>query len=132
MPRMTSKRFFEIATPAASGRYGAPMGRGDYGPADADRAIARQVHLRQVPLDAGGYDPGGAYWGHAADGTTLYVALADAHWLETAQRDARPLRMFVRARSRDAAKRAVGERYPGARFFDGTPAVQGAAHANVS
>jgi hypothetical protein len=45
-------------TPLVSCRYGAPMGRRD----DMIDYGAR-LYLRRVPLDSGGYDPGGAYWG---------------------------------------------------------------------
>ena len=39
--------------------YGASMGRRQYGvPLEDERC-----RLHRVPLDRGGYDPGGAYWG---------------------------------------------------------------------
>jgi hypothetical protein len=38
---------------------GAPMGRRDKRP----RAYGGHLVVQQVPLDDGGYDPGGAYWG---------------------------------------------------------------------
>ena len=50
-------------------RFGAPMGRCDTVPAlDETR---RTVRLFRVNLDSGGYDDGGAYWGH---GTALWCA----------------------------------------------------------
>ena len=47
-------------------QYGAQMGRGVAG-----AVLAGKVHLQRVPLDGGGYDPGGAYWGH---GEALFSA----------------------------------------------------------
>lgn len=64
-------------------RYGAPMGRRESPLSDAPRS----VRLFRVRLDAGGYDDGGAYWGHSRD--ALYCAECDAGG-----------RQFVRANSR--------------------------------
>ena len=41
-------------------KYGAPMGRTSYGFDHTGR-----LHVSRVHLDSGGYDPGGAYWGHS-------------------------------------------------------------------
>jgi hypothetical protein len=74
-------------------RYGAPMGRASRTPWDGDEGV--KLRLAQVPLNSGGYDAGGAYWGH---GTPLYCA-----W------DAAPggrFLAYVRASSRAAAARA--------------------------
>lgn len=46
--------------PQVSSRYGAPMGRRSSPSLDE---TARTVRLFHVPLDSGGYDSGGAYWG---------------------------------------------------------------------
>lgn len=46
-------------TPKVGGRYGSPMGRHS-APLDVD---GPPVELAPVPLDCGGYDEGGAYWG---------------------------------------------------------------------
>lgn len=52
-------------------RRGAPMGRGS----DALHALdGARVRLARVPLDGGGYDPGGAYWGHRVNGESLFCA----------------------------------------------------------
>lgn len=67
---------------------GAPMGRGAWGATPANGSV--RVFL--VPLDSGGYDPGGAYWGHANDGTSLYCAT-----------DGKDYRDFARAASREEA-----------------------------
>lgn len=66
-----------------------------------------RFHLRRVRLDSGGYDSGGAYWGH---GGQLFEAFTDdgAEFLT------------VRAWERDgreAAKAEVRETYPRARFY---------------
>jgi hypothetical protein len=55
-------------TPPVSCRYGAPMGR-HTGPEPG--SLGDRWHLRRVPLDSGGYDSGGAYWGA---GLPLYWA----------------------------------------------------------
>lgn len=55
--------------PKVSTQYGAPMGRHTVGHLDTSR---RSVRLFRVRLDAGGYDDGGAYWGH---GQPLWCAI---------------------------------------------------------
>jgi len=45
------------------GQYGAPMGRPSYSEGDG---AGETLTARRVTLDAGGYDAGGAYWGHGA------------------------------------------------------------------
>jgi hypothetical protein len=75
--------------------YGAPMGRhGSY-----CEPMAR-LYLQRIRLDSGGYDSGGAYWGH---GAPIYWAT-----------DGQPggLDMTLRARSRDAAKAAIRAEFP--------------------
>ncbi len=70
-----------------SSKYGAPMGRG-HSPLGSGL-----VHLRRVPLDQGGYDKGGAYWG---TGQSLWCA-----W------DAEGGEVYLRADSRQAAKVSI-------------------------
>lgn len=41
-------------------RYGAPMGRTSYGFDHPGR-----LYVSRIPIDSGGYDPGGAFWGHS-------------------------------------------------------------------
>jgi hypothetical protein len=48
------------ALPKLNTQYGAPMGR----PSHAHPANAYKVYVSKVKLDSGGYDRGGAYWGH--------------------------------------------------------------------
>jgi hypothetical protein len=48
----------------AATQYGASMGRSHEAGTVGDFDRAQPVRLRKVPLNAGGYDEGGAYWGH--------------------------------------------------------------------
>lgn len=98
-----------------------------------------RFHLRRVRLDSGGYDAGGAYWGHGGE---LYEAFTDdgAEFMivriwpddQAAAFKARGgvqigqpgydefARRFPRwwaNGSREAAKDAVSEEYPNARFY---------------
>lgn len=74
-------------------RYGAPMGR----PSSA--ALSGRVRLSRVRLNRGGYDDGGAYWGH---GQPLWRA-----------EDADGEQRFLRAPDRAAAKAQI----PGCSFY---------------
>ena len=88
-----------------SSRYGAPMGRANSHPGNAPQDLAApKFSLQRIPLDSGGYDRGGAYWGHPSD---LYWAGSDCGEVS----------IFLRANSRDAAKAHVRELHPGARFY---------------
>jgi len=71
-----------------SAKYGAPMGRYT-GPDFLDEG-ACPIYLRRIPLDGGGYDSGGAYWGL---GAPLYSA-----------QDQDGNTVILRAGSRNAAK----------------------------
>ena len=86
--------------------YGAPMGRRDTYLPGLEGDDTGRFTLRRVRLDSGGYDPGGAYWGHAEP---LYWYAADT---EHGQVDG-----YVRARTRERAKAEVRECYPDARFY---------------
>lgn len=68
---------------------GSMMGRQDSIPVDYN---GEKLRVRRVPLDSGGYDAGGAYWGI---GSPLYCAFG-----ETATEQ---LYAFVRAASRKEA-----------------------------
>lgn len=85
-------------------RYGAQMGRRDQR-GDPDRAY--KFHLQRLRLYDGAYDAGGAYFGGPA---TVYCAFVD-------DEEDGHVRMFLRAPSRKAAKFAVNEEYPNARFY---------------
>lgn len=99
----------------AGGPRGASMGRGDMLP--VNRADPIKLHLQRIPLNSGGYDAGGAYWGF---GSRLYWAIADAETLiaypysEPQQGRAR---VFVRALDREDAKEQIAAEIPGARFY---------------
>ena len=88
-------------TPDVSSRYGAPMGR-HTGP-DYLATEAGPLYLRRIHLNSGGYDTGGAYWGHGAP--LFYVEDQDGN------------SQFMRASSRDAAKAKIAADWPGTRFY---------------
>jgi hypothetical protein len=89
-----------------------------------------RFHLRRVRLDSGGYDPGGAYWG--TGGTLFEASTADSSDFLTLRiypRDATAAFKRHGGRrigepgyrrtdwTRQAAKDAVREEYPDARFY---------------
>lgn len=67
-PPVTPRRPFPYNEPANTAR-GAPMGRASIN--EDDPRTGNKLTLRRVPLDGGGYDGGGAYWGL---GDTLWCA----------------------------------------------------------
>lgn len=71
---------------------GAPMGRPEYLPRHYN---GERLHLRRVPLNSGGYDPGGAYWG-----TSMPLYCAYGH---TDCDIGEPVELYARAPSRAAA-----------------------------
>lgn len=92
-------------TPAVSCKYGAPMGRGGNPHVDPD--YDGLMYLQHIPLDSGGYDRGGAYWG---TGVRLYgYATAEGDWEESG---------YIRAEDREDAKEKVREMYPKCRFSE--------------
>lgn len=88
-------------TPDVSSRYGAPMGR--YTGPNYLEVNAAPWHLQRIRLDSGGYDSGGAYWGH---GQPLYFV-----------QDQDGNSQFMRAADRSDAKRKLTDKWPGCRFF---------------
>ena len=87
---------------AVSCRFGAPMGRPSY--YEYDERYPTKCRLSHMPLDRGGYDAGGAYWGFPSN---LY-------WLRSADNDS--VQLFYRARSRkEAAQKALAD-YPSIQF----------------
>lgn len=88
-------------TPNVNCKYGAPMGR-HVGPISEGQGD--KWALQHVPLDSGGYDRGGAYWGHHQ---RLYWAFNESTHEET----------FFRARDRAAAKAHVRAEYDSAARF---------------
>lgn len=94
------KDALSIATRDVNCRYGASMGRRSKYKLDTD---AGKIQLFKIPLDSGGYDRGGAYWGL---GAPLYCAMdqnADTH--------------YFRASDRLRAKEIILEDNPDARFY---------------
>lgn len=87
-------------TPDVSCKYGAPLGR--YGQHTPE--FSGKLYLQYVPLDSGGYDRGGAYWGV---GRRLYGYRDDEGEVSG----------FVRAENRKDAKAAVLKSYPEAKFY---------------
>lgn len=106
----------QILCPPVNSKYGAPMGRcNQRGGYEDKRGELHEFdviegalcfHLVKVPRDSGGYDRGGAYWGHSATETLWgYIGpIAD-------------IRGFVWAPNRETAKAAVREIHEHARFF---------------
>lgn len=111
-----------LASPV-SGKYGAPMGRHPYTRTLSGESIATALEnfgayltalqgmplrfrLQNARLDSGGYDCGGAYWGHSKDGT-VYLAKSV---------DGRVFRSF-RAHTRADAARQLRREFPQARVF---------------
>lgn len=100
-------------TPKVNSKYGAPMGR-----ANRNRFTDKQgrtfeltlaehappMRLVRCPLDSGGYDRGGAYWGI---GPGLY-------YFENSTGD---ISGYVRGRTRRHAKLEVLKLHPHARFY---------------
>lgn len=62
--------YHENVTPDVSSRYGAPMGRISGNLDHSDYSLWR---AKAVPLNGGGYDRGGAYWGLRARGERLFA-----------------------------------------------------------
>ena len=86
---------------------GALMGRADAIPADA--ATVRKLRLvRLRPSGLGDYDQGGAYWGGMYQ-HPVYCAFGES--------DTEKAHVFLRADSREEAKRAALARFPNAAFY---------------
>lgn len=100
-------------TPKVGGKYGAPMGRPTCDTYTDRQGTtfklvvnddAKPFRLVRCPLDSGGYDRGGAYWGL---GEPLY-------YFEGPLSD---ISGYVRGRTREHAKAKVRAIHPRARFF---------------
>lgn len=84
--------------------WGAQMGRND---CTADKNHAGKAHLQPVPMSACGcYDPGGAYWGRGAQ---LWVCFFEG---PTERNEC-----FVRAATRDDAKKECRKTFPNISFY---------------
>jgi hypothetical protein len=97
--------------PDVSSKYGAPMGRRDNYGISWKGAEPAKFYLQRVPLDSGGYDSGGAYWGI---GQPLYWA---QEYDNGTKRPADLADFFLRANSREHAKAEIRKDYPAAKFF---------------
>lgn len=93
-------------TPPVNCRYGAPMGRQGTHWSGPDWPV--RFHLRKLPLDSGGYDRGGAYWGI---GQPLWYACSEEPL------DGEHAELYLRASTRERAKDQVRERFCAARFY---------------
>lgn len=100
----------QIRNTWASSIRGADMGRPNWGLPE-DRETPMVMYLQRVKLDVGGYDLGGAYWGL---GDPLFCA-----WSSTFYAGSLPVcaRVFVRAKTRDAAKTQIKQHFTNAKFF---------------
>jgi hypothetical protein len=85
-------------------QYGAQMGRSYTAEYSVPEDYSGKLHIRRVRLDSGGYDKGGAYWGHDAP---LWCIWGDS------EDGADVLTSYRRASSRDAVKAM----FPNARFY---------------
>jgi len=69
---MKAKDFNALVTPPCVCTFGAPMGRCNRNMLDVEEVAGYYFYepvkktTRRIPLDSGGYDKGGAYWGLGA------------------------------------------------------------------
>jgi hypothetical protein len=70
-----------------------------------------RFHLVALRFQDGDYDEGGAYWG--------YVSGTQVYWAYSGVTDGTEEEqvMFIRAKSREAAKDSVRESFPKAKFY---------------
>ncbi|WP_316227727.1 hypothetical protein [Bradyrhizobium sp. SZCCHNR3015] len=99
-------------TPRVGSTYGAPCGRSSdhlSGLVITDKDS--RFTLQRIRLDSGGYDSGGAYWGHGQPLFWWSVTLS-----EEGCRD-EDASGFMRASDRNAAKAKIRALHPAARFY---------------
>lgn len=89
---------------------GARMGRCNLLPDDLDTPC--KLSLVKLAIDSGGYDEGGAYWGHASNGARIYWA----HRAPSAGLS--EINVFVWAPSRTVARELVSLILPQAKFYN--------------
>lgn len=99
----------ELKARPRSSKYGAPMGAPEW---RGDPDYAYKFSLQKLKFVDYCYSLDGTYWGGPAN---LYCAWCPAH--DTPEGFEDDVRMFVRASSRQDAKRKVLEHYPNAKFF---------------
>lgn len=89
--------------PKVNCKYGAPMGRSEYGTPESKAKLFKVV-LSQ------GYDDGGAYWGMRKRGESLYCLQSFAEWQEDTQTDSEPsLHFYDAVNRRDAYLQALDD-----------------------
>lgn len=97
-----------------SSRRGAQMGRSNSFPDKFDpQAATPKLRLYRLRWVDGDYDEAGAYWGNSG-GTSIFRAVVALPC--PAQHYFGHVEIFVRSADRQAAKEAVREIIPGARF----------------
>jgi hypothetical protein len=89
---------------------GAKMGR--YNLIPDDLGAPCKLRLVKLAINSGGYDEGGAYWGHASNGTRVYWA----H--RTPDLELSEINVFVWAPHRTEARDLVTLLIPNARFYN--------------
>lgn len=91
----------------ACSRRGAQMGRCDILPENTHETV--KLSLVKLQWQDGDYDQGGAYWGQTP-GTWIFRAVGDTKYDGITE-------VFVRATSREDAKKNILLKMPGARFY---------------
>lgn len=93
--------------PLACSQFGASMGR-----AESYHSVspAGKLRIYRVPLDSGGYDPGGAYWGH---GGPLYCVEGEGTNTHTTEPQDDTFIHYFRAWDRAAAYRRMARQFGG-------------------
>ena len=102
-----SARLRSLLYPRELSPRGASMGRDASPPGWCNPRLMR-VHA--MPIDAGGYDPGGAYWGGPSPS-------AGRMWTAHGQDGDRFAVAHCRARTKAEAVARFAERYPEARIY---------------
>ena len=103
-----------------SAKFGAPMGRAEWLPADPE--AGGKLQLAYVRFVDQCYDYGGAYWGMPAnlyhvEGEMDGDPAKDPEQGAREGTDACHVRIFVRASRREAAKAEVLKRFPNVKFY---------------
>ncbi len=109
-----------------SSKYGAPMGRATEGVSGFETELfVGKLRIQRMRMTCGDYDAGGAYWGGSYRYDEPCMWIVDGVWdfdtcsLVPVPRDyqGEPIRLYIRALSRDAAKQQVRATFPNARFY---------------
>ena len=92
------KQTFDFSIKECACTYGAPMGRQE----TMLRNTEETLRARRLPLDRGGYDAGGSYWGI---GRPMYVIAGSDG-----------TRGYERAKNRKELRAILAERFPSAKL----------------